>query len=497
MKKLKLAAILLSFCAFIPNIKAIYTDSAVKSYNEELEKFPCEYKAKIEELHKIYPNAVFVAQNQFFDWNKYKEVEVSWTNMLNAEKGARSLIYYTAKSSYKTSTCAQSGSSGCTWYRASDEAISYYLNPYNFLNETNVFMFESLYSKSYHTKEGVEKILSGSFMENKECPGAEGKKYSEVILEAGAKNNVSPYMLASRLLQEQGSKGTSSLISGTYSGYEGYYNYFNIQASGNTDTEVIVNGLKCAKGQLSTCSGNNWNTPYISIIEGAKFVYKKYVGINDTYNVKGQMTLYLQKFDPYGPSLGAHQYMQNIQAPVSESSTTLKSYSAYDGYKNYAYVFYIPIYVGAPNTGSCVPVTPNEVASKIGMKISENYASGISIGTSQAAVASKIKSANQDAIVEFEKNSNNQSSNLATGDKITIKLGDDIKTYEVVIYGDVNGDGVIKATDYVKIKNHIMGTNGLTGAYQKAADVNKDGAIKATDYVLVKNNIMGTYTISQ
>lgn len=498
MKRLKYLLAFISFCAFIPNIKAIYTDQQVKTYAEELEKFPCEYKAKIEELHKIYPNAVFVAQDQFFDWNKYKEIPVSWSRMLESERGARSLIYYTAKASYKTSTCAQSSGSGCTWYRATDEAISYYMNPFNFLNETNIFMFESLYSKSYHTKEGVEKILKGSFMENKECPGAEGKKYSEVLLEAGAKNNVSPYMLASRLIQEQGSGGKSSLISGTYSGYEGYYNYFNIQASGNTDTEVIVSGLKCAKGTLNdSCKGNNWNTPYISIIEGSKFVYKKYVGINDTYNVKGQMTLYLQKWDPYGPSLGAHQYMQNIQAPTSESSTTFKSYSAYDGYKNYAYVFYIPIYEGAPNTGTCIPATPNEVVNKIGSRVNDNYILGINIGTSQVDFTNKIKASNNDATVKIEKNPNNKTSNFATGDKITIKVGEEEKTYEVVIFGDVNGDGVIKATDYVKIKNNIMGTGSLTGAYQKAADVNKDGSIKATDYVFVKNHIMGTYQISQ
>lgn len=190
-------------------------------------------------------------------------------------------------------------------------------------------------------------------MANKNCPGSD-KTYAEVILEAGEKNNVSPYMLASRLIQEQGRNGSSSLISGTYEGangeLKGYYNYFNIQASGNTDQAVIENGLKCAKGTLNYCSGNNWDSPYASIVGGSKFVYKKYVGINDTYNVKGQMTLYLQKWDPYGPKLGGHQYMQNIQAPVSESITTFNSYASYPDYKNYSYVFYIPIYEGAPNT---------------------------------------------------------------------------------------------------------------------------------------------------
>ena len=62
---------------------------------------------------------------------------------------------------------------------------------------------------------------------------------------------------------------------------------------------------------------------------------------------------------------------------------------------------------------------------------------------------------------------------------------------EVLIYGDVNGDGNISAVDYVNIKNHIMGTNTLSGINQKAADVNNDGNISAVDYVNVKNYIMG------
>ena len=42
-----------------------------------------------------------------------------------------------------------------------------------------------------------------------------------------------------------------------------------------------------------------------------------------------------------------------------------------------------------------------------------------------------------------------------------------------------------------------MGNKSLNGAYLKAADVNRDGSIKASDYVLIKNNIMGTYNINQ
>ena len=42
-----------------------------------------------------------------------------------------------------------------------------------------------------------------------------------------------------------------------------------------------------------------------------------------------------------------------------------------------------------------------------------------------------------------------------------------------------------------------MGNKSLTGAYLKAADVNKDGNIKASDYVLIKNYIMGSFNINQ
>ena len=71
------------------------------------------------------------------------------------------------------------------------------------------------------------------------------------------------------------------------------------------------------------------------------------------------------------------------------------------------------------------------------------------------------------------------------------------KTYQVVKYGDVNGDGQIKASDYVLIKNNIMGSKYLSGTYAKAADVNKDGKVKASDYVLIKNSIMSNKKITQ
>ena len=81
-------------------------------------------------------------------------------------------------------------------------------------------------------------------------------------------------------------------------------------------------------------------------------------------------------------------------------------------------------------------------------------------------------------------------SKICTGYKITIVSGSLTETLEVIIPGDTSGDGEINASDYVKIKNHIMGSALLTGVHYKAADYNGDGTISAADYVKIKNLIM-------
>lgn len=70
------------------------------------------------------------------------------------------------------------------------------------------------------------------------------------------------------------------------------------------------------------------------------------------------------------------------------------------------------------------------------------------------------------------------------------------KTYTVVVLGDVNGDGEIKATDYAKIKNYIMEEITLDEIQKLAADVNEDGEVKATDYAKIKNYIMNSTPIT-
>ena len=74
-----------------------------------------------------------------------------------------------------------------------------------------------------------------------------------------------------------------------------------------------------------------------------------------------------------------------------------------------------------------------------------------------------------------------------TGYKINI----DGKEYIIVKRGDANGDGYVKANDYLIIKDYIIGTNkNLVDEYLQASDVTNDKSVKANDYLKIKDSIM-------
>ena len=292
----------------------------------DVEQFPASYQNKLTQLKKAHPNWVFVKQNTGLDWQ---------TVIKNENTGERSLIQTKMGSAYTNGAHGQPG-----WSYASEAAIKYYMDPRNFLDETRVFMFEQLtYNPSYHTQAAVQNILNSTFMKGS-IPG-DSKTYAAAFFDIGATLKVSPFHLACRVYQEQG-KGQSALISGTYSGYEGYYNYYNIKASGSTNKAIIENGLTYAKQQ-------GWNSRYKSLQGGAKILSQNYI-------LKGQDTLYLQKYDVDNSYNGlyAHQYMQNIMAPYTESSMVKSAYQS-TGAINNSFVFKIPVYLNMPSAACAKP----------------------------------------------------------------------------------------------------------------------------------------------
>lgn len=298
----------------------------------EIEQFPESYRELLTALKIAHPNWTFVKFDTRLDWN---------TVVQNEMVQGRSLV----PSSFPA--YMQDGLYSSGWAYATEDILKYYLDPRNGLNETTVFQFEQLtYNESYHTQAAVQSFLNSTFMKGT-LPDDSSMTYAAAFCKIGKELGVSPFHLACRVYQEQG-QGTSPLISGKYSGYEGYYNYFNIGASGTTNTAIYVSGLKKAKD-------NEWNTVYKSLYGGAYVISANYI-------LKGQDTLYLQKFDVDSSSNGLywHQYMQNICAPSSEGQNIRKSYETV-GAVNNTFVFRIPVYNNMPAAACAAPTSSLEI----------------------------------------------------------------------------------------------------------------------------------------
>lgn len=319
-------------------------DGTTRSAYADIEQFPASYQNALKALKDKHPNWVFVPMKTELDWQTVIDNEIG---------GGKSLVYKTFPE-YAKEGAYDDGN----WFYASEDILKLYMDPRNSLTEEAIFQFEQLtYNETYHTEAALEQFLQNTFMKgDKNAPGTV-MTYAHIIWAVGAEKNrkVSPFHLASRIYQEQGS-GNSALISGTYPGYEGLYNYFNIGATGKTTEEVIRNGLEYAKN----ATPYQWKDAYYSILGGADIISANYIR-------KGQDTLYLQKYNvnPKGYyALYTHQYMQNISAPTTEAKSIYKLYKNANALES-PFVFKIPVYENMPETACAAPTESMNIVLQI------------------------------------------------------------------------------------------------------------------------------------
>lgn len=128
----------------------------------------------------------------------------------------------------------------------------------------------------------------------------------------------------------------------------------------------------------------------------------------------------------------------------------------------------------------------NIVLNNLKVTKQNNIITNIAIGTSLRQIKELLPN------LEVTINGLNDDDYLRTGNVFVVSDGTNTYQAEIAIKGDVDGNGEIGATDYVRIKNYIMEKSGsaLTIAESIAADVDGNGEIGATDYVKIKNSIM-------
>jgi beta-N-acetylglucosaminidase len=273
------------------------------------------------------------------------------------------------------------------YYYVKASVIASIMDPRNSLFEDRIFQFLDLEDSSEIYSDDTLKEISGS---------NNLSKYFNEFKEAAKTNNVNIVHIMSRSRQEGANDSSYSSVTGLYTtntdwnhtsqqGYslDGYYNFYNINAYASGWYKYTVQrGLAYAAGYLgdNSCinvTGNMtedplspkiavytetnlnsegkacgvlsyqrpWNTPAKAISGGADFIASAYIR-------QGQDNLYFQKFNVSSYSktdIHSHQYMTNLEAPVSEAKII---YSAYknSGLLNSNFNFVIPVYDNMPDT---------------------------------------------------------------------------------------------------------------------------------------------------
>ena len=312
--------------------------------------FPATYWNGLCQLKQAHPNWTFTAKTTDNSGNT-----IDWNMSVAAESSCGANTISTNDSSMKDTSCTRATDTG--YSPVSEKAVRYYLDPRNFLDEVNIFMFEkqdstfNLSQDSYQT--ASSKVFGNSFMAQ-QIPDL-----TYYIRRASEDTGINSVAISSRIKQEIGNGkattgsyagGLLSVISGDYSNrwnefdedgssFNNYYNFYNVGAYDGSN--VRYNAIRYAKRHEWGGSGNQAEDRIKAITGGASFLKNKYINA-------GQNTIYFQKFNTFptnSTSRYLNQYMTNIAAPVSEARI---SYNAYRDANLLGtnFEFIIPVYSG-------------------------------------------------------------------------------------------------------------------------------------------------------
>lgn len=364
-----------------------YFEGEAEAYYQELlaAGFPEDYARPLTELHLLHPEWTFTPLlitegNPLYRWDYviHQETKDDNTNLISGDDDYRAYRHLLNFNTYDSG-----------YYQASREAVEYFMDPRNFLNETDIFQFYDLAVASSVGVDQIAAVLADTFMEDATLEN--GKTYAEYFLEVGNELGINPVYLAVKARQEQGVEGLSPVLGGecgsllaeyyangtqeTESGrkvlaptegytsedlltLDGYYNLFNIKASGNGLFAIYHNAMKRAiegtEHMADAWGSPSWNTLWKSLYGGAYTIKTSFI---DRY----QSTIYLQKFNVDSRAADRNfwgQYMQNVAGSLTESRTlfsALASSGVLDGYCN----FLIPVYAGMPSTPCADPANGN------------------------------------------------------------------------------------------------------------------------------------------
>ena len=212
-----------------------------------------------------------------------------------------------------------------------------------------------------------------------------------------------------------------------------------------------------------------------------------------------------------GPEFNTDRYEYSLIVPSSTETVTVNA-TAYDGKAKITGAGTVSLNYGANEINVAVAAENGAVRTytviisrqepqgaepkvEISYRNENGILRGVSPDLTVSAFLSKIKVSDGTVAVVGK----TETSTVATGDAVAVYRldGSEYQKFTVVIKGDASGDGKIMINDIIKLRNHLLGTSVLSGAFAAAADVSGDGKIMINDIILIRNHLLGTKAIVQ
>jgi hypothetical protein len=129
------------------------------------------------------------------------------------------------------------------------------------------------------------------------------------------------------------------------------------------------------------------------------------------------------------------------------------------------------------------------------LRINEGCLEQVRLGTSVNALLSQLENENL-KVVSPDGEVISGGATAYTGTRIHLyEDGQLVDSVTVAVLGDLDGNGQIDTTDYLRIKAAFLERYVLSNQECAAADVDGDGSVSTTDYMRIMEHFLGTYVI--
>lgn len=513
-----------SVLAIAPQMQVFAASSTDAEFEAQLtsEGFPESYKTKLRALHRLHPNWTFKAKQLNYTWAEALDKQCSNVNANLVSNNFPAGYKAVQNGTYNFDTHTYIGKDGASWVAASRQAVAFYMDPRNWLDESSIFMFEpNLYDASYQTEDLVKKILSTTAL-----PSTAAKYYIEAAEQTynGKKYSISPVYLASKTRLELGS--SDFMINGhafTYGGkkYSGLYNAYNIGATDSADGTAALKGLVYAAGGSDgkgTTYLRPWNTLKKAVTGGALY-------IAGTFFERNQYTSYYERYNVLNglSGIGTYQYATSIFAAATQSAIIHGNYYDYKVLTE-AFSFEIPVFKSMPSSPAAKPGSGSNncylddiSVSLDGKKLSfisdfnrftADYTVKQTIGAVDKLTISTKKNDSAATVSVSGNTTLNEGINKITV-KVTAPSGAVSKTYNITVVKDSSAvpdpnEKLIEGVENTTIKaSSVLGEGNIQVSWTKSAGYKMDyyevyrsttsGSYSTTPYFVTTNGTKTTY----